>query len=472
MEKSMDESSPHVLIFPCPAQGHVNSMLKLAELLAIQNLHITFLNTQYIHNRLIQFNDDIQALLECYPKLQFKTIPDFLDEENHPGFGVKIGDAIVSLSLYSKPFLREIIVSEKISCIVLDGIFGDLATDLAHEFGIQLIHFRTISPCCFWAYLCVPKLLECNELPIRGEEDMDRIIRNMPGMENLLRCRDLPSFCRQNNEDHILLDEVVLRTKQSLNANALILNTFEDLDSPILSQIRLHFPKLYTLGPLHHHLNTTKKTSSASSFKSNFFKVDKECMAWLDSQQLKSVIYVSFGSTTPMKKEELIEMWHGLLNSKKQFLWVIRPNMVQEKGLLNELKEGTNKEKGLIVEWVSQEEVLSHKAIGAFLTHSGWNSTLESVVCGVPMICWPYFADQQINSRFVSEVWKIGLDMKDVCDRKVVENMVNDVMVNRKEEFLRSAKEMAELACKSVSPGGSSYNSFHDLIQFIRSTST
>ncbi|GAU23312.1 hypothetical protein TSUD_237660 [Trifolium subterraneum] len=303
---------------------------------------------------------------------------------------------------------------------------------------------------------------------------MDRIIRNIPGMENLLRCRDLPSFCRKNNNDHILLDEVVLRTKQSLNADAVIFNTFEDLEGPILSQIRLHFPKLYTLGPLHHHLNTTKKTSSSpsSSFKSNFFKVDKECMTWLDSQQLKSVIYVSFGSTTPMKKEEVIEIWHGLLNSKKQFLWVIRPNMVQEKGLLNELKEGTNKEKGLIVGWVPQEEVLSHKSIGAFLTHSGWNSTLESVVCGVPMICWPYFADQQINSRFVSEVWKIGLDMKDVCDRKVVENMVNDVMVNRKDEFLRSAKEMAELACKSVSPGGSSYNSFHDLIQFIRSTST
>ncbi|KAK2374115.1 7-deoxyloganetin glucosyltransferase [Trifolium repens] len=427
MEKSMEKSSPHVLIFPCPAQGHVNSMLKLAELLAIQNLHITFLNTKYIHNRLIQFNDDIQALLECYPKLQFKTIPDFLDEENHPGFGEKIGDAIV-------------------------------------------IEF--VCSCCFWAYFCVPKLLESNELPIKGEEDMDRIIKNTPGMENLLRCRDLPSFCRENTKEHILIDEVVLRTKQSLNANAVIFNTFEDLESPILSQIRLHFSKLYTLGPLHHHLATTKKTSS-SSFKSNFFKVDRECMTWLDSQELKSVIYVSFGSITPLKREELIEIWHGLLNSKKQFLWVIRPNMVQEKGLLNELKEGTSKEQGLIVGWVPQEEVLSHKAIGAFLTHSGWNSTLESVVCGVPMICWPYFADQQINSRFVSEVWKIGLDMKDViCDRKVVENMVNDVMVNRKDEFLRSAMKMAKLASKSVSPGGSSYNSFHDLIQFIRSTST
>jgi hypothetical protein len=71
----------------------------------------------------------------------------------------------------------------------------------------------------------------------------------------------------------------------------------------------------------------------------------------------------------------------------------------------------------------------------------------------------------------VSEVWKLGLDMKDVCDRKVLEKMVNDVMVNRKEEFLRLAMEMAELAYKSVSPGGSSYNNFHNLIQFISSTS-
>lgn len=165
---SKEKFSPHVLIFPCPAQGHVNSMLKLAELLAIQNLHVTFLNTEYIHKRLIRFNDDIQAFSECYPMLEFKTISDFHNEEEHPGFGERIGDVIESLSLYGKPFLRDIIVSEKITCIILDGIFGDLATDLASEFGIQLIHFRTISACCFWAYICVPKLLECNELPIRG----------------------------------------------------------------------------------------------------------------------------------------------------------------------------------------------------------------------------------------------------------------------------------------------------------------
>jgi len=298
---------------------------------------------------------------------------------------------------------------------------------------------------------------------------MDRILRNVPGMENILRCRDLPRFGTTNKKDHIVLDKVLQLTQQSFKVNALILNTFEDLESPILSQIRLQVPKLYTIGPLHHHLNTMKKTTS--SFNSNFFKVDKTCLTWLDSQPSKSVVYVSFGSITTMTREEILEFWHGLLNSKKTFLWVIRPNMVQEKGLIKELEEKTSKERGLIVEWVPQEEVLSHKAIGAFLTHSGWNSTLESVVCGVPMICWPYFADQQINSRFVSEVWKLGLDMKDVCDRNVVENMVTDIMVSKKDEFSRSAIEMADLASKSVSHDGSSYNNLQNLIQYIRSTS-
>lgn len=169
-----------------------------------------------------------------------------------------------------------------------------------------------------------------------------------------------------------------------------------------------------------------------------------------------------------------MEIWHGLVNSKKRFLWVMRPDIVAAKDnddrIPAEVEEGT-RERGLIVGWAPQEDVLAHKAVGGFFTHNGWNSTLDSVVAGVPMICWPYFADQQINSRFVSEVWKLGLDMKDVCDRHVVEKMVNDLMVHRKEEFLKSAQEMAMLAHKSVTPGGSSYSSFDDLIQYIKSAS-
>ncbi|KAK7407192.1 hypothetical protein VNO78_08896 [Psophocarpus tetragonolobus] len=291
-----------------------------------------------------------------------------------------------------------------------------------------------------------------------GNDDMDRLIRNIPGMENLLRCRDLPSFCRPGSEGNMSMNWVSSQTKQSLAADALILNTFEELDGPVLSQLRLHFPKVYTVGPLHHHLNVRKEETNEASdipmFKNSFFEVDRSCMAWLDAQHQGSVIYVSFGSSTILTREELMELWYGLVNSKKQFLWVMRPDLVKGKysddHIPAELVEGS-KERGFMVLWAPQEEVLAHKAIGGFLTHSGWNSTLESLVAGVPMICWPYFADQQVNIRFVSEVWKFGLDMKDVCDRHVVEKMVNDLMVHRRDEFQRSAQAMAVLAHKSES---------------------
>ncbi|KAH7840989.1 hypothetical protein Vadar_024239 [Vaccinium darrowii] len=122
-----------------------------------------------------------------------------------------------------------------------------------------------------------------------------------------------------------------------------------------------------------------------------------------------------------------------------------------------------------MVGWAPQEEVLNQDAIGGFLTHSGWNSTLESIVVGVPIICWPYFVDQTINSRFVSEVWKIGLDMKDTCDRVVIEQMVRDLMVVRKDEFIGSADWMAKIAKESVSRGGPSYCNLDRLIEYIRS---
>ena len=169
-----------------------------------------------------------------------------------------------------------------------------------------------------------------------------------------------------------------------------------------------------------------------------------------------------------------MEIWHGLVDSKKRFLWAIRPDMVagDDAGgdrVPAELVQGT-RERGFMVGWAPQEEVLAHRAVGGFLTHGGWNSTLESVVAGVPMVCWPYFADQQVNSRLVSEVWKVGVDMKDVCEREVVVRMVNDVMVERREEFERSVKALAVLANKCVCEGGSSYTNLEDLVRYIKST--
>ncbi|KAF3947249.1 hypothetical protein ACB098_06G150500 [Castanea mollissima] len=469
----------HVLIFPFPAQGHVNSMLKLAELLGLAGVHITFLNTDFIHERLVRYTD-IETRFSCYPGFQFKTISDGLSAD-HPRSLIKFIEVYDSLNSKTKLLLREMLASNQLigsntrpclTCIIVDGLIGGFTSDIANEFRIPIIYFRTISACCFWAYFSVPKIIEAGEIPVTGNEDMDCLITTVPSMESFLRYRDLPSFCQANDLNHCNLHVFVTETQQSPQAHALILNTFEDLEGPILSHIRTHCSKVYTIGPLHTHLKfrlEAKTSSSQSQSSNNLFEVDKSCMTWLDAQPLKSVIYVSFGSITTITKDEHMEFWFGLVNSKQRFLWVIRSDLVvgEHNGVPEELMKGT-KERGYIVSWTPQEEVLAHHAIGGFLTHSGWNSTLESIVAGVPMICWPFIGDQQLNSRFVSEVWKLGLDMKGVCDRFIVEKMVNYLMGERREEFMKSTNLMARLARKSVSEGGSSYYSLDCLVKDIK----
>ena len=301
---------------------------------------------------------------------------------------------------------------------------------------------------------------------------MDQLVTSIPGMEGFLRKRDLPSLIRVSNLDNEGLLLVMKETQQTPRAHALILNTFEDLEGPILGQIRNHCPKTYTIGPLHAHLETRLASESTTSQSSNSLRQeDRSCIAWLNRQPSKSVIYVSFGSLTVITRKQLIEFCYGLENSGSRFLWVIRTDsLAEEDGERQtpaELLEGA-KERSYIVEWAPQEEVLAHPAVGGFLTHSGWNSTLESICAGVPMICWPYFADQQINSRFASHVWKLGSDMKDTCDRLIVEKMVRDLMEERRDELLKTADMMATRARKCVSEGGSSYCNLSSLIEEIR----
>ncbi|KAK8715828.1 hypothetical protein V6N13_043154 [Hibiscus sabdariffa] len=471
-EEQRPQTSPHVLIFPLPAQGHVNSMLKLAELLALAGLKLTFLNSDFVHEQLLRHTDVVSRFVK-YAGFEFRTIPDGLPDE-HPRAGHGFMEIFETLESITKPIFNEMLVNMKprVDCLLADGVLG-IAVDVAQELGIPIIQFRTISACSTWAYFAVLDMIQAGELPIKGKEDMDRLITSVPGMETFLRCRDLPGFCRVMDST---LQRISEDTRKNFKGHGLLLNTFEDLEGDILSHMRTKSPNIYTVGPLHLHLRTRLCESDQTLFEqspNSFYKVDRSCLSWLDKQPKGSVLYVSFGSLTVLSSEQVFEFWFGLINSGKRFLWVLRPGIMPEKGdegnnIPVELIKGT-KERGCLVSWAPQEEVLGHGAIGGFLTHSGWNSTLESVVEGVPMICWPYFADQQINSRFVSQVWGLGLDMKDLCDRHIVEKMVNDLMVERRDEFLKSTTKMAKLARECVNVGGSSYCNLDRLVEDIRS---
>ena len=303
------------------------------------------------------------------------------------------------------------------------------------------------------------------------DDDLDRLVTSLPAMEGFLRRRDLPGICRASNVDDPFLQFFMREAKQTVRTQGLILNTFEDLEGPVLSHIRNHWPKTYAIGPLHQHLKSYRLSSETTMSQSSIWEEDKSCITWLDHQPSKSVIYVSFGSLVAIQKDELMEFWYGLVNSGNHFLWVIRQDFLVggdgEGQTPVELLEGTKK-RGLIVRWAPQEEVLAHSAVGGFLTHSGWNSTLESITAGVPMICWPGFGDQQINSRFVSHIWKLGMDMKDTCDRIIIEKMVKDLMEKNRAEFMKSADSMATFAKNAVSEGGSSHCNLMSLIEDIR----
>ncbi|KAL6498994.1 hypothetical protein OROHE_026295 [Orobanche hederae] len=467
-----DQRTAHVFIFPLPLQGPVNCMLKLAAILCLENIRVTFLNTQYIQQRLRK-HTDAEIYFQKYPNFRFETVSDGLPEEN-PRTGGQIPNLLESLEASAVPIFREMLITSGIpvTCLIADGIFT-FATDIAAETGVPLLYFDTISPCGLWTYLCLPNLIQAGEVPFI-DDNLDEIITNAPGMEGIIRRRDLPSFCRTNNLNDRIIQLVLKEDEHIPLAQGLIFNTFQQLEAPILSQILNICPNIYAVGPLHAHLKTrlAAETEHPISTTTSIWEEDESCISWLHKQPLKSVIYVSVGSLAVMTKHQMYEIWHGLVNSGTRFLWVRRPGSVigldsDSDEIPLELIRGTE-ERGCMVSWAPQEGVLDHPAVGGFLTHSGWNSTLESIVTGKPMICWPYFVDQQVNSRYVEAVWKLGLDMKDTCDRVIVEKMVKELMELRKDEFLQRAEEMAKLAKSAVSSGGSSSADMGRLIEGIK----
>ena len=122
-----------------------------------------------------------------------------------------------------------------------------------------------------------------------------------------------------------------------------------------------------------------------------------------------------WGSLDSIDEKALAEMAWGLANSDQPFLWVIRPGSVHGSKwielLLENLRDSIG-ERGGIVKWAPQKEVLAHEAVGGFWSHCGWNSPLESMCEGVPMVCWPCFGDQHVNARYFSHVWGVSLEVE------------------------------------------------------------
>jgi len=186
---------------------------------------------------------------------------------------------------------------------------------------------------------------------------------------------------------------------------------------------------------------------------------------WLNSQTPQSVIYVSFGSVATLSDKQTAEVAAALENIHRPFLWIVRKSE-QEK-----LPPGffTSDKSGLVVSWCSQLEVLAHKSTGCFVTHCGWNSTIEALSLGVPMVGVPQFADQPTNAKFVEDVWKVGVKVKKselgIVRKEEIEKKIFEVMEGEKANGIRmNAEKWKSLAQAAVANGGSSDNNIQEFV--------
>ncbi|PRQ22263.1 putative indole-3-acetate beta-glucosyltransferase [Rosa chinensis] len=222
-----------------------------------------------------------------------------------------------------------------------------------------------------------------------------------------------------------------------------------------------------TIGPTIPSGYLNKQLEDDKEYGVNLFKSNNDaCMKWLNEQKKGSVVYVSFGSGAKLNTEQMEELAWGLRRTKSKFLWVVRESEADKliKGFVEETLE-----KGLVVSWCSQLEVLAHEAVGCFITHCGWNSTLEALSLGVPLVAMPQMSDQSTNAKYIKDVWKIGVkaqpDGKGIVRQEEVEHCISKIMEGEgAKEIQRSAMKWRELAKKAVDEGGSSDKNIDEFI--------
>jgi hypothetical protein len=226
-------------------------------------------------------------------------------------------------------------------------------------------------------------------------------------------------------------------------------------------------PIIFTVGPLVEGI-----CKQASTEKSQAVGDDNhECLQWLSKQSRESVLYICFGTETAREKQQMNEIALGLEASQVHFLWIIRIPK-DDKGLIVDvaqlLPEGfmeRTKDRGLVYSsWAPQPQILAHPTVKGFLTHCGWNSIMESITRGVPMIGWPNHADQMMNCKLCVEILNIMIPVQRMGKleeiigqnevKRVAQLLIQDAEIFR--SLKRNVEELSKLMAGVCAPGGSS----------------
>ncbi|XP_044506135.1 UDP-glycosyltransferase 73C4-like [Mangifera indica] len=476
---------PHFVLIPLMAQGHLLPAVDIAKLLAQRNAVVTIVTTprnaarfSNITNRSVQAGLPINVVQIEFPATQV-GLPD----------GCESADAVPSLDLFKNFFTAMRMMQEPVeklfqelkpspSCLISDRNFAWTA-DVSSKFQIPRILFDGTN--CF-SLFCSHNLHKSKIHETLSDSESFVI----PGLSDQFTFRrsQLPGlFNPGSNKDFNKFREEVKAAEAG--AYGVIVNSFEELETEFLKGFQSATgSKVWCIGPVSlcnkDDLDMAQRGNSEASTEVNPY------LKWLNSWPANSVIYACLGSLSNLTPAQLIELGLGLEATNRPFIWVIRRGQHDITELNKWLEDGFEervKGRGLLIRgWAPQVLILSHPSTGAFLTHCGWNSTLEGICAGVPMITWPLFAEQFFNEKLVVHVLKTGvpvgaeavMHLKEeekfgvqVKKEKISEAIEKVMNENNYEERRKEARKLAETAKKAVEEGGSSYRNITLLIEDI-----
>ncbi|KAL7105913.1 hypothetical protein ACP275_07G076600 [Erythranthe tilingii] len=408
--------SHHFLIISFPIQGHINPILQLAKSLARLGAKVTFATTDPILHR----------LQDSLPTLHRLSYASFSDSHHHEEEQEKTTksttDYMAELRQVGSENLTRILQEsldgpEPVTCLVY-SLLLPWAAAVARDMQI---------PSAFLSIQCATAFAIYHRFSKPHNEIIDSvdILQDLP----LFSSSDLPTFLLPDNPMYSFMKPMMIEHMQELEKDPnplVLLNTFEELEQEAIESLKTKNMNMIAIGPL-----------IPSAFSDGNDSTDK-----------------SFGGDL-------------FISKKRPFLWVIRPSSsdsVDENVTKKMIDDSNIGENGMIVQWCAQMEVLSHKSIGCFVTHCGWNSTLEGLICGVPFICCPHFSDQPTNAKLVEEVWGTGVRARAngevLIERGEFKKCLDVVMgeCERGREMRRNAMKWRGLALEAVKENGSTYN--------------
>ncbi|KAF8043941.1 hypothetical protein BT93_A2042 [Corymbia citriodora subsp. variegata] len=458
---------------PLPAQGHLNQLLQLAHLVASYGIPVHYVGSAS-HNHQAKLRFQVPASSAPPTDIRFHDfpIPPFHSPAPNPNSPHKFPshllpafDAARSLRGPVTSVIRSLSSKSRRVIVVHDSMMASVVQDAASVPNAETYTFRSVSAFALYWYA-----LEVTGMALLPEEDVDITeLSSSKGFPTLLDVFT-DEFLRFMASQH---EFTKVSSGSIYNTCRVVEGRYIDLFASATANSTA--TKHWAIGPFNQVKVPEKKSGRSAHI----------CMEWLDKQAPGSVIYVSFGTTTVLSDEQIREIAVGLERSGQKFIWVLREADKADifsggEARKIELPHGfeetvETRDSGVVVrDWAPQLEILGHPATGGFLSHCGWNSCMESISMGVPILAWPMHSDQPSNAVLIAQVLKIGLIVNDcmsqnkVVNSSAIQGAVEALMASEQgDEIRKRAAELGAAVRGSMDEGGVSRTELDSFITHI-----